>query len=95
MEYRKCVDIVKATDKSIIATVWTGPNFYIQIFNKEELQAALDYTYAYPNGFRSYKDVIASISVEDMMHLCRYEDYSEELLNEVVKQLLKREAENA
>lgn len=95
MQYKKWVDIIKETDKSVIATVWTGPNYYIQIFNKEGLQAALDATYAYPNGFRSYKDVIASTSVEDMMHLCRYEDYSEELLNKEVERLLEWEAENA
>ncbi len=90
MDCKKYVEIVKETEKSVIATVWTGANYYIDIFPKADLIDCVEYA-ACHQVFITREDAIRNYSVSGMLHLCRHEDYSRELLESAVKHLLEGE----
>lgn len=88
MEYKKSVEIVFQNDDVIIATVWTGPNFYIGAFPIDWLDDIINHCNT------SMVEIIRNTSVRNMMYLCKFEDYSEELLNEYIAMLLKEEIDH-
>lgn len=90
----KYVEIVKETERSVIATIRTGANYYIDIFSKADLNDCVEYS-ACHQVFITREDAIRNYPVDGMLYLCRYEDFSEELLNDVVEHLVKGEQANA
>lgn len=92
MDCKKYAEIVAETDTHLIATVWTGANYYIDCFNKETIDGQI--AWAEESGVHlTAKDVIERTSVLDMELLCKYEDYSQNLLKEEVeryKQIVAR-----
>lgn len=90
MDCKKYVEIVKETEKSVIATIWTGTNFYIDIFSKADLNDCVEYA-ACHKVFITREDAIRNYPVDGMLHLCRYEDFSKELLNDAVEHLVEGE----
>lgn len=87
MDCKKYVEVVKETEKAIVATIWTGANYYIDIFDKSNLDAYIAYA-AEANVHLTYDDAIRSTSVNDMMFLCKHEDFSDDLLNDVTEHLI-------
>ncbi len=90
MDCKKYVEIVKETQKSVIATIWTGANYYIDIFPKADLDDCVEYA-ACHKIFITREDAIRNYPVDGMLHLCRNEDFSKKLLNDMVDHLLKGE----
>ncbi len=91
--YKKYVEIVKETERSVIATIWTGANYYIDIFSKKDLDDHVEYAGRY-HDFITREDAIRFTHVDDMLWLCTTEDFSEELLNETIQTLILAEKEN-
>jgi len=84
-EYKKLkwVDFVYENEKSYIGLVSTFYNYYISCFDKKDIDA--DIEYHKENGvIISVEELIESVSVYDMTHLCRYEDYTDEMLWEYI-----------
>lgn len=92
MNCKKYVEIVAETETHLIATVWTGANYYIDCFGKEMIDGQI--AWAAESGVHlTAMDVIAHTSVLGMELLCRNEDYSQDLLKEEVeryKQIVAR-----
>ena len=88
MDYKKSVEIVFENDDVIIATVWTGPNFYIGAFPIAQLDDIIK------GCNKSMVEIIRNTSVSNMTYLCKYEDYSEELVDEYIATLLKEEIDH-
>lgn len=90
MDCKKYVEIVKETEISVIATIWTGANYYIDIFAKADLDDCVAYA-AVHQMFITREDAIRNYHVDGMLHLCRHEDFSEELLQTAINHLLEGE----
>lgn len=92
MNCKKFVEIAAETETHLIATVWTGANYYIDCFSKEMIDDQI--AWAEKSGVHiTAKDVIERTSVIEMELLCRHEEYSQELLAEEVeryKQIVAR-----
>lgn len=86
----KYVEIVKETERSVIATIWTGANYYIDIFPQKNLDHWVECA-KQEHHFMTREDVIRNTSVTDMLWLCRTEDFTEDLLNETIQMLVKAE----
>lgn len=82
MDYKKYADVVYDDDDIIIATVWTGANYYIDTFDKSELISEIRYLKAEFNISRTIEELIAKTHVSEMQHLCRHEDFSDELVQD-------------
>ena len=85
-DYKKIVDIVIETETDYIATIWTGPNYYIDTFSKEDIKAHIEYTKACGVTI-SVKESIATTSVGDMQFMCKNDEFCEELLQDWIAQL--------
>ena len=90
----KYVEIVKETEKSIIATIWTGANYYIDCFPKESIDYFVKLA-EQQHDFITREDAIRTTHVADMLWLCSNEDFSNELLSETIQALMIAEKENA
>ena len=86
MTYEKYAEIVAETDEVYVATIWTGPNYYIGVWDKASID---DYVaYMDEGGFpMSHETAIAKTHVSDIRFMCKTEDYSQELLNEWIASL--------
>lgn len=92
MQYKKYVEIVAETETHLIATVWTGPNYYIDLFDRADLNATIE-AYAADGEYVTAEKLIGYKSVLEMEYLCRNDDFSQELLDEEIeryKQIIAR-----
>lgn len=87
--YKKYAEIVFESDNYIIATVWTGPNYYISLFPTEEVSAIIANWKECTGKSITRENAIESLSVSDMDFLCRHEDYSPEDVQCYVQRLLE------
>lgn len=85
MDCKKYADIVFENENIIVATVWTGMNFYISIFNRYELTSKIEYLETEFGIYYTLEEIIAKTHVSEMEHLCRHEDYSNELVEDWIK----------
>lgn len=88
MQYKKYPEVVHETEDAYIATIWTGPNYYIGWFPKAELEAYANYAAeaGYPVTF---EEALAQTHVDEMCFMCKTEDYSRELLDEWIQYFLE------
>ncbi len=91
---KKSVEIVKETEQAVVATVLTGANYYIDIFPKESLDFRVGEA-ARNHHSITYEEVIQNVNVTDMLHLCRQEDFCQELLNDAIGYILEWGENNA
>lgn len=87
MDYIKYADIIHETEDAYIATIWTGPNYYIGWFPKAELDAEIEYA-AECGVSVSLEKAIVRTSVADMHFMCKAEDYSEEVAQAWIEHFL-------
>lgn len=89
MDFEKIVDIVFEDDAGYIATIWTGANYYIDFFPREDIAAYI--AYGRESGENvSVEDAIKNHRVNEMQLLCRNDDFTSELLNDQVQWLWGR-----
>jgi|GEM_PF-6164318 len=85
----KWVDFVYENEKSYIGLVATLYNYYIGCFDKKYIEAEIEF-HKEIGEIISVEEIIESISVYDlryMTHLCRYEDYTDEMLWEYINRV--------
>lgn len=88
MDCKKYVEIVAETETHLIATIWTGANYYIDVFAKDMIEEQI--ACANENGiYVTNKDIIARTSVLDMDFLCKNEEYSQDILQEEIERYIK------
>ncbi|MBP3674049.1 MAG: hypothetical protein J6J18_09505 [Oscillospiraceae bacterium] len=91
MQYEKYVEIVHETEDAYIATIWTGPNYYIGWFPKADLDAYVKYAEECGH-YVSLEEAIRRTSVGDMHFMCKTEDYDQDTLDAWIAQLLNPDA---
>ena len=87
MNCEKCVDIVYRDSTTTIATIWTGANYYIGDFPTDVLEDEADERILTP------AEVIQKTPVDYMTHMCRDEDFTDDLLKDFVCIFLQRDLE--
>ena len=88
MQYEKYPEVVHETEDAYIATIWTGPNYYIGWFPKAELEAYANYAAeaGYPVTF---EEALAQTHVDEMCFMCKTEDFSQEVLDDWIRYFLE------
>lgn len=84
-DWKKYADIVFENGNVIVATVWTGRNFYIDIFDKHELTSKIEYLETEFGIYYTLEEIIAKTHVSEMEYLCRHEDYSNALVQDWIR----------
>lgn len=89
MDCEKIVDIVFEDDSGYIATIWTGANYYIDYFPKDEIAAYITYGREIGENINA-EDAIRHYRANELQLLCRNDDFTPELLNDQVQWLRRR-----
>lgn len=90
-QFEKYVDLVRETEEAYICTIWTGPNYYIGYFLKEEVDGFMEYA-AKAGHYVSFEHAIARTSVSDMHFMCKTEDYNDDVLQAWINRLIDPDA---
>lgn len=86
-QFEKYVELVRETETAYICTIWTGPNYYIGYFPKQEVDGFMEYA-AEEGHYISFENAIARTSVSDMHFMCKTEDYDADVLQAWIKWLV-------
>ena len=86
-QYVKYVELVHETETVYICTIWTGPNYYIGYFSKQDVDGFMEYA-AEAGHYISFENAIARTSVSDMHFMCKTEDYDDDVLQAWIKRLV-------
>lgn len=86
-QFEKYVELVHETETAYICTIWTGPNYYIGYFPKQEVDGFMEYA-AEAGHYVSFESAVARTSVSDMQFMCKTEDYNGDVLRAWIKYML-------